>query len=839
MRALHSLERRRLRVLLALAGCVLLLSACNPVSGDAYIGNVTLVMVDDGEVHAELPALAGSTVAGVVVVGLDVSGSLGEVRFHLNGATEPLAVVTEAPYSVALDTTDLADGMHEVSAWRGVHRDARQLLAHASFRVENSASNDHEEGGEPVDPQPSEPTPSEPDAGEPTPDDPGSVPLPLPSSDYVAVARELGAVVIHAGLGGHVWTDESGNGFDGMSVGSPGWFETGGPGDDLTGYYRFDGASQRIEVGDDAKLRVQEHALVWWERGGDTQENDYATVISKGDLSFHVRAGRASINPGQRISVLRSTVETNVVGDDVAPDRWRMFMQRWTGSAHELWTIDRDGEAVLIDRHGRVAQIDHFDTPLAYAAQKHDADGWRRYWSGDLAGVLLFDHSLPIEGMAALHATIVPVTTPPEEPPPSEPPPAEPPPAPTPGVGNEYFVAPWGSDAATGSWEHPFASLRPVAEMARPGDTVWFRGGVYDDLSQVYYSVSMSGEEGAPITLASYPGETAVLDGHRHAWHPRRYGDGRTINDPMLLQVFGDHLVFEDLTFRNSVGNGFYFVGYHNTVRHLVSHGHHGHGVQFQGSFNLLEYVTSYGNDSVANGGNSANGISLTDGRHIRLIRGEGAETRGNVIRYALVYRNSDDGIGVWNSWDTLIEYSVSFENGIGPTGNGEGFKLGGNHRENIGTVARFNIAFANRVNFNNNTSTGVTLVHNTSWAVRGEGVGFALTTHATGADANYAYNNLSFDDHWPRARGDGTDDRHNSWNLDIDDPHLRSLDLASPDFLTLASTSPAVNAGMDIDLPYTGTAPDLGALQLGDRITLTRAPDNSWRLTSWDAATP
>ena len=394
-------------------------------------------------------------------------------------------------------------------------------------------------------------------------------------------------------------------------------------------------------------------------------------------------------------------------------------------------------------------------------------------------------------------------------------------------------MAPWGSDSAVGSWDAPFASLRPVAVVARPGDVVSLRGGVYEDLSQVYYSVSLSGTAGAPITVRSVPGEMAVFDGRRHAWHPRRAGDGRSVNDPMLLQVFGDHLVFEDLTFRNGVGNGFYFVGYHNVVRRVTSHDHHGHGVQFQGSYNLLEYVTSFGNDSVANGGNSADGISTTDGKHIRMIKGEDAETRGNVIRYSLAYRNSDDGIDIWNAWDTLVEYNVSFENGIGPTGNGEGFKLGGGHRENTGTMARYNVSFRNKTNFNTNTSTGVTLVHNTSWAARSGGIGFVLTTHATGADANFAYNNLSYGDGWPRARGDGTDDRNNSWNLGIDDPWFLSLDPGSPDFLALRAGSPAVNVGMRVGLPYDGSAPDLGALQLGDRITLKRAAGGMWQLSN------
>ena len=35
--------------------------------------------------------------------------------------------------------------------------------------------------------------------------------------------------------------------------------------------------------------------------------------------------------------------------------------------------------------------------------------------------------------------------------------------------------------------------------------------------------------------------------------------------------------------------------------------------------------------------------------------------------------------------------------------------------------------------------------------------------------------------------------------------------------FLGLASSSPAINAGTDIGLPYSGSAPDLGALQYAD----------------------
>ena len=790
-------------------GFLLLLSGCGGVVTEAPVDQARLVLVQDGDVHGDLPELTGATVGGRVMVGLYGGMAVDEVRFHLDGAGEPFALVSSTPFVATLEAGTLTEGPHVITAWGRTGSSPWSELARADFSVSN--------GG-----------------------------------DYVALAQKLGAVTVHANRGGATWIDESGNGFDATPVHDPTWSATGGPGENLTGFYRLDGVAQRLEVGDDTRLRVQEHALIWWERDGGAQVQDYATVISKGDNSFHVRAGTATAGASDRIAVLRGAIETGVVAQDVVPGDWRMFMERWTGQAHELWTIDVNGDAVRIGHQERTAQIEHFDVTLAYGAQEHETQGWRRHWRGDLAGVLLFDRSLSVDDMQALHAATrpsapspspdpgeppaseppasePPVSEPPaSEPPASEPPASEPPP-PT-SSGREWFVAPWGSDTSSGSWDHPFSSLRPVVDVVEPGDVVWLRGGVYDGSRQVYYDVSMSGVAGAPITLRSYPGEMAVFDGSRHAWYPRTAGDGHSVNDPMLLQVFGDHLVIEDLTFRNSVGNGLYFIGYHNVVRRVTSHANHGHGVQFQGSHNLLEHVTVFDNNSVANEGNSANGISLVDGNHVRTIKGDWAETRGNVIRYALAYRNSDDGIGVWNSWDTLIEYSVSFENGIGSSGNGEGFKLGGGDRKNIGTVARFNIAFANRVNYNTNTSTGVTLLHNTSWAAR-DGMGFVLTTYATGADANPAYNNLSFQDDSPRARGDGTDDRYHSGNLGITAPRFLSLDPASPDFLALRSTSPAVNAGMRVGLPYTDSAPDLGALQLGDRIVLTRAADGTWRL--------
>ena len=382
-----------------------------------------------------------------------------------------------------------------------------------------------------------------------------------------------------------------------------------------------------------------------------------------------------------------------------------------------------------------------------------------------------------------------------------------------------WFVAPWGSDQGAGSWEDPFASLRAAARVASPGDAIWLRGGVYDRVSEnVYYSFSLYGTADAPIAIRSYPGERAILDGHEHPDHPRSFDDGGRISGTAVLTFTGDHVIVEDITLRHGVGTGLYLLGYHNVFRRIQSHHHHAVGVYLQGSYNLLEYIEAFDNNSVANGGNSANGIALIDGAHIRTTHGPDAETRGNVVRYALLYRNSDDGIGTRSSLETLIEYSVAFDNGIGPTGNGRGFKLGGDHLANTGTVVRFNIAWGNYINFDTNGSTGITLHHNTSFDATS--TGFVLTRHSTGLCANVAHNNVSYRDENPRARCDDTIDTHNSWNLGITEPQFLSLDPASPDFLALSPDSPLIDAGLDLGFDFGGSAPDIGALQLHQRWT-------------------
>ncbi len=76
--------------------------------------------------------------------------------------------------------------------------------------------------------------------------------------------------------------------------------------------------------------------------------------------------------------------------------------------------------------------------------------------------------------------------------------------------GPKFFVdAARGDDAAAGTEQAPWKTLEHALRQLEPGYTLYLRGGVYYE--KVF--LSQSGTEKAPITISSYPGELAILDG--------------------------------------------------------------------------------------------------------------------------------------------------------------------------------------------------------------------------------------------------------------------------------------------------------------------------------------
>ena len=72
-----------------------------------------------------------------------------------------------------------------------------------------------------------------------------------------------------------------------------------------------------------------------------------------------------------------------------------------------------------------------------------------------------------------------------------------------------WYVSTVGNDANAGSLSSPFRTINKAAGVARPGDEVLVRGGVYSGL----VTIGSKGTASARIAFRSYPGEKAVIDG--------------------------------------------------------------------------------------------------------------------------------------------------------------------------------------------------------------------------------------------------------------------------------------------------------------------------------------
>jgi len=121
-------------------------------------------------------------------------------------------------------------------------------------------------------------------------------------------------------------------------------------------------------------------------------------------------------------------------------------------------------------------------------------------------------------------------------------------------TGPAHYVDPVrGADSQDGSRQKPWKTLGHALRQLRPGDTLYLRGGVYWER----VTAAPQGTPEAPITVCSYPGELAVLDGgHREffqnpagAWEPvaagapDEYRSTKSYPDIQVGGNFGDSLV--------------------------------------------------------------------------------------------------------------------------------------------------------------------------------------------------------------------------------------------------------------------------------------------------------
>lgn len=418
-----------------------------------------------------------------------------------------------------------------------------------------------------------------------------------------------------------------------------------------------------------------------------------------------------------------------------------------------------------------------------------------------------------------------------------------------------------------------------ISKLKSAGDTLYLLGGQYD-LGNTKIS-SKNGNSTAYIVISGYPGETAILDFRTTAYGTRG------------LQVASNctYLHIKDLTLRYSGKNNLYNEGSYCLFEHLDIYGSADTGCQMKvGGYNIIKNVDSHdnfdyeldksGNLTQCDFGGNADGFA--DKQH------SGAPNHYIGCRS---WNNSDDG---WDFFDrvttgeTVIEQSICYKNGPayydmrnhpryetdkawfdqfatprtvvdadGNTvtvslerypnmGNGNGFKMGGNYSSHQ-VLIHHCLAVANTVKgFDQNNNDGTMRFYNNTGYFNGYDFGFT-TKYGTLSIQNC----LSY----KSKNGNYTEaattlvNSYNSWNingLSVTSSDFLSLDttqilaarqadgsLAEGTLLRLAAGSALIDAGTNVGLPYTGSAPDLGCYEtdgiLHPTITCTSENSEQW----------
>ncbi|HET6147420.1 MAG TPA: right-handed parallel beta-helix repeat-containing protein [Polyangia bacterium] len=402
-------------------------------------------------------------------------------------------------------------------------------------------------------------------------------------------------------------------------------------------------------------------------------------------------------------------------------------------------------------------------------------------------------------------------------------------------------MSPSGRDTNPGTMAAPFATLQRANTAAAAGDTIWLRGGTYFSTTQIV--LSKSGLSDAQRTrIWAYPGEVPILDCSRYL-STNKAADVPSVlvtgswmhlkgieiaNGP--VGVPGDHSI-SMLRTRNASNNTFELLNIH-----------HGFGpglfIDTGNGGNLILNCDSHDNydkDGSQGDGQNADGFGV----HYQTT---GPST---IIRGCRAWLNSDDGYDlISQEVPVTVEQSWAFQNGfadggsVSPSsGNGNGFKMGSS-ATGIRHIVQQNLAWKNKAAgfYANHSTGGNTWLNNTSFM---NGTQFNMlaspandpntTITLTGALAHIMRNNIGFPDR--NSNMGGVDTSFNTWDLNIAQaatdfvstldtgatgPRQANGSVPANGFTRLAAGSPLIDKGTNVNLPFVGRAPDLGAFEFG-----------------------
>lgn len=353
---------------------------------------------------------------------------------------------------------------------------------------------------------------------------------------------------------------------------------------------------------------------------------------------------------------------------------------------------------------------------------------------------------------------------------------------------------------------------------ANPGENIYVRGGHYIFSSTI--GISKSGLNGNLISLFGYP-----LDEERPQFD---FSSMTESSSNRGLSLSGDFWHIKGIDVLSAGDNGMNISGDNNLIEFCTFSENADTGLQIgNGASNntILNCDSFYNADST---------IENADGFACKLDAGTGNKFIG-----CRAWQNLDDG---WDGYlrgadniTTYYENCWAFKNGYLKSGavsggDGNGFKTGGSDNKILkhNAVYKNCIAAGNLVDgFDHNSNRGDVEIYNCSAYSNGTNINFSSTNIA---NLLRIKNTVSF----AGGNNDGLnatskDITNNSWqeglsatttdfvsvNIDLlTSPRNTDGSLPNIDFLRLNSTSDLIDKGVDVGLPFYGSAPDLGVFE-------------------------
>ncbi len=420
------------------------------------------------------------------------------------------------------------------------------------------------------------------------------------------------------------------------------------------------------------------------------------------------------------------------------------------------------------------------------------------------------------------------------------------------------YVAPDGSDSNPGTFDEPFESIQKAQETVSAGDTVFIRGGKYeireDQISKIEQNLfacisylNKSGSPGKTIKYWAYPNEVPVFNFSAVKPANRRVVGiwvGGSYIHLKGLELTGIQTTIKTHTESYCI----YSRSSHNIYEQISMHDNVGTGLRlYNGGNNLFLNCDAYRNwDNVSESGKGSNNDGF--GCH------PNSSGEGNVFKGCRAWFNSDDGFDIIRSdaavvfdscWAFYNGYSSSFTS----LGDGNGFKAGGYAYDEASKIPnpvpmntiQFCVAVGNKANgfYSNHHLNGNFWYNNSAYR---NAVNYNMVNRESPQSDNInvnGYDHILINNLGYNARGretnyiDETQNTvlNNSFNLSVivstsDFISLEQDQLTAPrkpdgtlpdiDFMHLVSGSDLIDIGLDIDFPFTGNAPDLGAFEYG-----------------------